>query len=75
MFGSYNESRFMKHKPPEGYEKKFSEFIKLCEKSKAEGIKHVVVAAPWVIGDTYDEAMESLSRLADAGLALHIAGR
>ncbi len=30
-------------------------------------------AYPWVIGDNYDEAMESLSRLAEHGLALHIA--
>jgi CRISPR-associated protein Csx17 len=30
---------------------------------------------PWVLGDTYDELIESLSRLADAGLTLHIGTR
>lgn len=30
---------------------------------------------PWVLGDNYDELVESLSRLADAGLSLHIASR
>jgi hypothetical protein len=33
----------------------------------------VTVAYPWVLGDTYDELVESLSRLADAGLLLNIA--
>jgi hypothetical protein len=28
-----------------------------------------------VLGDTYEELIESLSRLADAGLSLHIAAR
>jgi hypothetical protein len=30
---------------------------------------------PWVLGDTYEELIESLSRLADAGLTLHIGAR
>lgn len=60
--------------PPEGYEQKFANFIELCEKAKGND-DHVVVAAPWVLGDTYDEIIESLSRIADAGLTLHIVGR
>jgi dihydrodipicolinate synthase/N-acetylneuraminate lyase len=54
---------------PAGYEQKFEDFIKLCAKAKTEDVSEVLVAAPWVIGDTYDELIESLSRLADAGLA------
>ena len=65
----------MKHKTPEGYERKFANFIKLCARAKETGAKHVVIAEPWVIGDDYDEVMESLSRLSEAGLALHIAGK
>ena len=62
-------------KPPPDYEKKFAGFIQLCAEAKAKGISQVVIAYPWVIGDNYEEVMESLSRLADAGLFLHIAAR
>jgi hypothetical protein len=54
------------------YEKKFGNLIKLCDKSNAAGVGNVVVTWPWVLGDTYDEIIESLSRIADAGLVLHI---
>jgi hypothetical protein len=60
---------------PPGYEKKFADFIRLCSEAKAKGIPQVTVAYPWVLGDTYDELVESLSRLADAGLLLNIAVR
>lgn len=59
---------------PPDYETKFANFIYLCETSKADGVETVLVAAPWVIGDTYDEMSESLSRLADAGLSLRVTG-
>ena len=57
------------------YEQKFANLIKLCEKTKAEGVENVIVSWPWVIGDTYEEMIESLSRIADAGLVLHIVER
>jgi hypothetical protein len=60
---------------PLGYEKKFADFIKLCADSKAKGMSEIVVGYPWVLGDNYEELVESLSRLADAGLSLHIASR
>lgn len=60
---------------PPGYEKKFADFIKLCAETKAKGISEVIVGYPWVLGDNYEEMVESLSRLADAGLSLHIVGR
>jgi hypothetical protein len=65
----------MPHTPPAGYEQKFENFIKLCVKAKADGVPEVIVAAPWVIGDTYDEVIESIGRLADAGLTLRCLGR
>jgi hypothetical protein len=65
----------MVHQTPAGYEDKFAGFIRACAKAKSEGVAYVLVAAPWVLGDTYDEVMESLSRLANAGLALHVAER
>ena len=60
---------------PSGYEKKFADFIKLCAETKAKGATQVTVAFPWVLGDTYKEVIESLSRVADAGLLLQIAAR
>jgi dihydrodipicolinate synthase/N-acetylneuraminate lyase len=65
----------MPHIPPAGYEAKFENFIKLCMTAKAKGASEVIVTTPGVIGDTYDEVIESLSRLADAGLSLHIVTR
>ncbi len=60
---------------PSGYEKKFADFIRLCSEAKAKGATQVTVAFPWVLGDTYEEVIESLSRVAEAGLLLQIAGR
>ncbi len=62
-------------KTPPGYEKKFADFIRLCAESKTKGVTHVTIAYPWALGDNYDELIESLSRLADAGLHLHVAAR
>ncbi len=60
------------HHRPDGYEEKFAGFLQLIERSKATSTTSVIVAQPWVIGDTYAEVMESLSLLAKAGLSLHI---
>jgi len=57
---------------PPDYETKFSDFIRLCRESQKSRVKQVVVANPSVIGDTHDEIIESLSRLAEAGLSLSI---
>jgi hypothetical protein len=62
-------------KTPQGYEQKFADFIKLCAESKVHGFNHVLVHFPHELGDNYDELIESLSRLADAGLALQIRER
>jgi hypothetical protein len=58
-----------------GYEQKFAHFIRLCSEAKATGTAQVVVPFPCVLGDTYEEVIESLSRLADAGLRLQIVTR
>lgn len=64
----------MRKATPQGYEAKFAGFIRACEVAKAEEIPHVIVAWPTVLGDTYEEVIESLWRLSDAKLALLIAG-
>ena len=58
-----------------GYEKKFASFIQICSEANAKGTREVTIASPSAIGDNYEELTESLSRLADAGLRLHIAAR
>ena len=62
----------MNHPTPPGYEMKFADFIRMCAELKAKGVAQMVVAYPWALGDTYEEVIESLSRVADAGLSLHI---
>jgi len=63
----------MPRNPPPTYERKFADFIRLCRDAKAAGVRTVLVASPCVIGDNYDEIIESLSRLAEAGLSLQVA--
>ena len=60
---------------PLGYEEKFTNFIKACRKAKQDNIPHIIVSRPRDLGDTYEELIESLSRLAEAKLALHITSR
>jgi hypothetical protein len=59
--------------PPPGYERKFPNFIRLCREIRAGD--YVVVATPHALGDTYDELIESLNRLADAEVRLVIVPR
>ncbi len=65
----------MNHFELAAYEKKFADFIRMCAELRAKGITQVVVASPSALGDNYKELIESLSRLADAGLTLSIAAR
>ncbi len=51
---------------------KFAELKRLCSEAKDNGVDEVMIAAPWVLGDTYDEVMENLGLLAEAKLALRI---
>lgn len=51
------------------YERKFSDFIRLLAESK-ESV--VVIHHPQVLGDTYEELVESLNRLANSGKQLAI---
>ena len=62
-------------KTPHEYEKKFADFIRLCSEAKANGATQIVIGYPWALGDTYEELIESLSRLADADSTLHICAR
>lgn len=57
------------------YNQNFSALIQLCNNAKADGVVSVVVVCPWVIGDSYAEVIESLSRIAEAGLALLVVER
>ena len=60
----------MAHRIPNGYETKFKGFIELCE-TTAEG-DVIIIAHPSIIGDTYEELIESLLRVARAKALLSI---
>ncbi len=57
------------------YAKKFAGFIKKIVQAKTTGCDVMLVTEPWVIGDTYDEVIESLSRLAESRIGLLIVER
>jgi len=57
------------------YELKFGGWIKSIAEAKAKDAQFIIISHPWVIGDTYEEIAESLSRLAGSGVALHIVQR
>ncbi len=57
------------------YEAKFEMLLRLISEQKERDINTVVVAWPQVLGDTYEELIESLSRIAEAKLELSIVGR
>jgi hypothetical protein len=60
---------------PPGYEEKFADFIRRCSEAKAKGMAQNVIGYHWALGNNYEELIKSLSRLADAGLTLHIGPR
>jgi hypothetical protein len=57
------------------YTKKFASLIKAIAEAKKDGSEVMVIAEPWVIGNTYEEAIESLSRLAGTDIGLIILHR
>jgi hypothetical protein len=52
------------------YAAKFASFIQAVAEAKSNGCGVIRIAAPWVIGDTYDELTKSLSHLAGTGVSL-----
>jgi len=52
---------------------KFADFDRMIAESKQKGFEHVLIAYPQVLGDTYEELIENMNKLADAGLSLSIA--
>jgi hypothetical protein len=54
------------------YEQKFAGLIQTIAQAKAAGASYLFITQPWVIGDTYEEVIESLSRLAGTQIALQI---
>ncbi len=57
------------------YEQKFAGFISVCEKADPSGKDVLIINHPEVIGDTYDEIVESLNRISDANFCLAIVSR
>lgn len=57
------------------YESKFAGWIRTVKEANATDVEAIIIAEPWVIGDTYEEIVESLARLGGTSLALCIAHR
>lgn len=57
------------------HDEKYKEFSRLIAEADKNEIDVVVIAYPQVIGDNYEEIVENLGKIADAGLSLCIAGR
>jgi hypothetical protein len=57
------------------YEEKFAGLLRLCKDAKQSGAEVVVIHSPEVLGDNYDELIESLNRISDAKLSLTILPR
>jgi len=55
------------------YTEKFADFIRTVAQAQASGCDAIMIAEPWVIGDTYEEVIESLSQLGGTGVGLHVA--
>lgn len=59
----------------EPYESKFAGWIQVIAEANATDADVILIAEPWVIGDTYEEIVESLSRLGGTTLVLHVVQR
>ena len=57
------------------YETKFASLIEMCAEAKSANADVVVIADPRALGDTYEEIVESLNRIADAELKVAIVPR
>ncbi len=51
---------------------KFAEFDRLCREAPRSGANTVLIVSPQILGDNYEELIQNLSKLAQAGLALVI---
>lgn len=60
---------------PTKYEEKFSGFLQMCDEARRGKLDVVLVHHPEVLGDNYEEIVESLNRLADAKVSLAIIPR
>lgn len=57
------------------YETKFADLLAMIADNVARGVEGVLINDPGQLGDTLDEIVESLNRLADAKLTLMIRPR
>ena len=57
------------------YEIKFKEFIRMCNDAKKKKFDVITIHHPHVLGDNYDEIIESLSRIAEFEIPLLIIER
>ena len=58
--------------PDAPYATKFATFIQAIVEAKTFGCDIILIAEPWVIGDTYEEIAENLSLLGRTGVHLQV---
>jgi hypothetical protein len=57
------------------YDEKFAHLTDALEKAALSAYKEIVVPRPEALGDTYEEIVESLNRIADAGVKVTVVPR
>jgi len=57
------------------YDDKFGHLTDALEKAALSPYKEIVVPRPETLGETYEEIVESLNRIADAGVKLTVVPR
>lgn len=57
---------------PTKYETKYKKFLQRLQDAKANGVTLMVIQSPQELGETYEEIVESLNRLAENDLNLAI---
>lgn len=55
------------------YKEKFAHFLRAIGDAKAQNVYVMIVPEAWMLGDTYEEIMESLSHLAGTGIGVCMA--
>lgn len=54
------------------YEQKYKDFLQRLKEAKANGVTLIVIKKPQELGETYEEMVESLNRIAALDLNLAI---
>jgi hypothetical protein len=54
------------------HSRKYAKLLEAIEVAKKDGVDGIVVAAPWILGDDYEELTTNMNLIAEAHLALYV---